>query len=257
DSYGAGFIAGSGMCENCDAAIPAKEPSAAGVPKLNVRQVVTEAFVGLVSAVTKMSPPPEAPLPDFIQAPIDRAVERIEASLSTTQPAAVAPEKCHCDGQQSLVGGGCQVCNLKDEIHQLAFETGATDKDGSGYWFDMSEFDTFIEKLKPLLAAAPTQPAPEQQPHECTCVYATAANTAAVRNGSEMGGYLKAECAACQQRRQSSPASEQQPAVFAIPDMDEHLLEILGRPNFRCAHIAQVLRLWQRYNTNQPQENDR
>lgn len=27
DSYGAGFIAGSGMCENCDAAIPPKDPS--------------------------------------------------------------------------------------------------------------------------------------------------------------------------------------------------------------------------------------
>lgn len=33
DSYAAGFIAGSGMCENCDAAIPAKEPPAAGVPQ--------------------------------------------------------------------------------------------------------------------------------------------------------------------------------------------------------------------------------
>ncbi|MCO7556145.1 hypothetical protein [Metapseudomonas otitidis] len=64
-----------------------------------------------------------------------------------------------------------------------------------------------------MLAAAPTPPAPEQQPHECTCVYATAKNTAAVRNGSEMGGYLKAECVACQQRRQSRPASEQQMAV--------------------------------------------
>lgn len=39
------------------------------------------------------------------------------------------------------------------------------------------------------------------------------------------------------------PAPEQQRAVFAIPDMDEHLLQILGRPNFRCGHIAQVLRL--------------
>lgn len=39
------------------------------------------------------------------------------------------------------------------------------------------------------------------------------------------------------------PASEQQRAVFSIPDLDEHLLEILGRPNFRCSHIAQVLRI--------------
>ncbi|MDH0335138.1 hypothetical protein [Metapseudomonas otitidis] len=153
DSYGAGFIAGSGMCENCDAAIPAKEPPAAGVPeggekvevvatlvvpksdelklkafsvigehtgnvgslynavplmtvaqhqrivaalsappaagvaKASVRRVVTDALVSMVSGLTRMSPPPNEPLPDFIQAPIDRAVERVVAELSTTPPA--------------------------------------------------------------------------------------------------------------------------------------------------------------------------
>ncbi len=60
---------------------------------------------------------------------------------------------------------------------------------------------------------APTPLASEQQAHECTCVYATAKNTAAVRNGSEMGGYLKTECEACRQRRSEQPASEQQQAV--------------------------------------------
>lgn len=35
------------------------------------------------------------------------------------------------------------------------------------------------------------------KPKDCTCVYATAANTPSVRDGVEMGGYLKEECAAC------------------------------------------------------------
>ena len=39
----------------------------------------------------------------------------------------------------------------------------------------------------------------------------------------------------------SLPASGQ--PVFAIPDMDDHLLAILGRPNFHCSPIAAVLRL--------------
>ena len=34
-------------------------------------------------------------------------------------------------------------------------------------------------------------------PTKCTCVYATAENTAAVRQGFEAGGYLKHKCAAC------------------------------------------------------------
>lgn len=93
------------------------------------------------------------------------------------------------------------------------------------------------------MAALSAPPASErQQAAGCKCVYATAKNTAAVRNGSEMGGYLKAECEACQQRSKSTPSSEQQQAIFAIPDMDEHLLQILGRPNFWCSPIASVLR---------------
>lgn len=39
----------------------------------------------------------------------------------------------------------------------------------------------------------------------------------------------------------SVPGSDQ--PLFAIPDMDQHLLEILGRPCFACSPIASVLRL--------------
>lgn len=165
DSYGAGFIAGCGMCENCDAAIPAKEPPAAGVPE------------------------------GYVLAPIKPTIEMVEA------------------GYEASLGQP-----------------------------DRSAHARVIEQYDAMLAEIPTPPASEQQPHECKCVYATASNTKSVRNGSEMGGYLKAECEACQQRSQITPASEQQQAIFAIPDMDEHLLQILGRPNFWCSPIASALR---------------
>ncbi|MEQ9725219.1 hypothetical protein ABRP29_06215 [Pseudomonas sp. WHRI 8822A] len=48
---------------------------------LEVRKVVTEALVSMVSGVTGLTPPSGQPLPDFIQAPVDRAVERIRALL--------------------------------------------------------------------------------------------------------------------------------------------------------------------------------
>jgi hypothetical protein len=53
----------------------------------DLRQIVTEALVGMVSGVTGLVPPtgPGA-IPDFIQAPIDRAVERISASLPVGVP---------------------------------------------------------------------------------------------------------------------------------------------------------------------------
>lgn len=179
DSYGAGFIAGSGMCENCDAAIPAKEPPAAGVTNPSHRALIKNA-IGLLR----------------IRRPVAPDVERVASDLEL----------------------------------MLAGHNTPSDEP-SNEWLNVA-----------ALADAPTPPASEQQPHECKCVYATASNTKSVRNGSEMGGYLKAECEACQQRSKSSPGSEQQQAVFAIPDMDEHLLQILGRPNFWCSPIASVLR---------------
>ncbi|MGA4442562.1 hypothetical protein ACPA2N_25700 [Ectopseudomonas hydrolytica] len=52
-----------------------------------LRQIVTDALVSMVSGVTGLVPPagPGA-IPDFIQAPIDRAVERISASLPVGVP---------------------------------------------------------------------------------------------------------------------------------------------------------------------------
>lgn len=53
----------------------------------DLRQIVTEALVSMISGVTGLVPPsgPGA-IPDFVQAPIDRAVERISASLLVGVP---------------------------------------------------------------------------------------------------------------------------------------------------------------------------
>lgn len=64
-------------------------------------KIVTEALVSMVSGVTDMSPPTNAPLPGFIQDPIDRAVERISALLD--QPA----EQHHSGVAVSIPSGYC------------------------------------------------------------------------------------------------------------------------------------------------------
>src|SRR5690606_20377195 len=56
----------------------------------NLQQIVTDALVGMVSGVTQMVPPTDEPLPDFIQAPIDRAVTRIRSEIDLHAAAAPA-----------------------------------------------------------------------------------------------------------------------------------------------------------------------
>lgn len=47
-----------------------------------LRQIVTDALVGMISGVTGLVPPTgPGSIPDFIQAPIDRAVEKIQEGL--------------------------------------------------------------------------------------------------------------------------------------------------------------------------------
>ncbi|MGK8439034.1 hypothetical protein ACRS3X_17185 [Ectopseudomonas hydrolytica] len=52
-----------------------------------LRQIVTDALVGMISGVTGLVPPsgPGA-IPDFVQAPIDRAVEKISTALPVGVP---------------------------------------------------------------------------------------------------------------------------------------------------------------------------
>ena len=57
-----------------------------------LRQIVTDALVSMVSCVTGLVPPTgPGQIPDFIQAPIDRAVEKISASLPVGVPDGYMP----------------------------------------------------------------------------------------------------------------------------------------------------------------------
>jgi len=47
-----------------------------------LRTIVTESLIGMIASVTRLVPPANEPPPDFIQAPIDRAVDRIKAVVA-------------------------------------------------------------------------------------------------------------------------------------------------------------------------------
>jgi len=49
------------------------------MPAENIRTVVTESLIGMISTVTGLVPPVNEPPPPLIQAPIDRAIDRIKA----------------------------------------------------------------------------------------------------------------------------------------------------------------------------------
>lgn len=52
-----------------------------------LRQIVTDALVGMISGVTGLVPPTgPGSIPDFVQAPIDRAVEKISTALPVGVP---------------------------------------------------------------------------------------------------------------------------------------------------------------------------
>lgn len=52
------------------------------MPTENIRTIVTESLIGMISAATAMTPPANEPMPPFIQGPIDRAVDRISAVVA-------------------------------------------------------------------------------------------------------------------------------------------------------------------------------
>ncbi|MFK9079649.1 DUF4406 domain-containing protein [Pseudomonas neuropathica] len=52
------------------------------MPTESIRTIVTDSLIGMISAVTSTTPPANEPLPQFIQSPIDRAVDRIKAVVA-------------------------------------------------------------------------------------------------------------------------------------------------------------------------------
>jgi len=63
------------------------------MPTENIRTIVTESLIGMISAATAMTPPANEPMPPFIQGPIDRAVDRISAVVAPGVTLAAARAK--------------------------------------------------------------------------------------------------------------------------------------------------------------------
>lgn len=83
------------------------QPSGVVLPEL--RTVVTDAFMGMIAAVTSTTPPADQPPPPFIQSAIDRAVDRI-ARLNSS-PVSAGESFCeYCGGNDEEPQDHCMDC---------------------------------------------------------------------------------------------------------------------------------------------------
>lgn len=94
------------------------------MPTENIRTVVTESLIGMISAVTATTPPANEPMPQFIQGPIDRAVDRISA--------VVAPGVTHQSARENRVYVAGPMTGLK-EFNYPAFNAVADKLRAKGY----------------------------------------------------------------------------------------------------------------------------
>jgi len=105
-------------------------------------KIVTDALVAMVSGITGMKPPAGEPLPGFIQAPIDRAAERIAALLAqengfSAGDMADQGAKAFRDGKQAAVPEGFalvpkEMLLSKEVIGAINFHCGDSDKKEGG-----------------------------------------------------------------------------------------------------------------------------
>ena len=92
----------------------------------NVRAVVVDALVGMVSGVTGMVPPTDTPLPDFIQGPVDRAVSKIEVARAADKARIAALvealESMTCAYRMAIQAGHARITALGgdcDSVDQM------------------------------------------------------------------------------------------------------------------------------------------
>lgn len=98
---------------------------------VDVRKIVVDSLVGMIAGVTRLIPPTDQPLPDFIQAPVDRAVERISAAL-----AAVTAERDRLREQVAALQSGA---NSWQSGYDKGREDGAK---SAGGWKDQHARDS-------------------------------------------------------------------------------------------------------------------
>ena len=83
----------------------------------NVRAVVVDALVAMVSGVTGMVPPTDTPLPDFIQGPVDRAVSKIEAARAADKARIAELEKERDEWHRLFDSAGQLSKNACDDLN--------------------------------------------------------------------------------------------------------------------------------------------
>lgn len=98
---------------------------------VDVRKIVVDSLVSMIAGVTRMIPPTDQPLPDFIQAPVDRAVERISAALSAVTAERdrllAELERAYANYNQVSYASterGKQIDQLRAEVEGLREERG-------------------------------------------------------------------------------------------------------------------------------------
>ena len=127
-------------CYQSELAALKAQPSGV-VPEL--RQVVTDALMGMISAVTSSTPPANEPPPPFIQAAIDRAVDRI-ARLNSSPVSAGATVK------QSLTAGG-----VDERVPELSSFVAFADALGLDLRQSDDQWNSALTIYEKLIAAYP------------------------------------------------------------------------------------------------------
>jgi hypothetical protein len=128
----------------------------------DVRKIVVDSLVGMIAGVTRMIPPADQPLPDFIQAPVDRAVERINAALSAVT---AERDKIKADYEYLLknahslngaltnterdrIAVTAERDRLREEVERIALENDGHDQRRIRWAEELKQLRAEVERLR-------------------------------------------------------------------------------------------------------------
>ena len=83
----------------------------------DVKKIVTESLIGMISGVTGLVPPDDGSIPDFIQAPIDRAAYRISLLITAKDARIAELERVLHESSQYLDGNKLNQIASGSKLH--------------------------------------------------------------------------------------------------------------------------------------------
>lgn len=127
-----------------------------------LRQIVTDALEGMVSGITgRVRPFGPGSIPDFIQAPIDRAVEKISACLPVGDDLIVHPKGVQNTSHPALIALDKQC---RDDVARALGLTPSADR-GFAWCLLLNR----VKGIKADLAAAPKDYVPLNEALQAAC----------------------------------------------------------------------------------------